>query len=81
MQNVGLGHDSPVKAPDPVSTMDGLLHVPLASTSALPEWSTATQELLVAQEIATSPPAASVLALCQPPGGVDTRMAPVLSVA
>src|SRR5215472_18073364 len=81
MQNVGLGQDSAVKAPVPVSTMDGLLQVPLARTSALPEWSTATQDVLVAQEIATRSPAESVATLCQPPGGVDDRMAPVLSTA
>src|SRR5215467_11924138 len=81
MQNAPLEHDSPVKLPEPVSTMDGLLQVPLASVSALPEWSTATQDCFLAQEMATSPLAESVSTLSQPPGGVDDRMAPVLSTA
>jgi hypothetical protein len=81
MQNVDVGQDSAVKVPDPVSTMDGLLQIPLARTSALPEWSTATQDEMVAQEIATRPPAESVATLRQPPGGVDDRIAPALSAA
>ena len=81
MQNVGVGQDSAVGVPAPVSTMDGRLQAPLARTSALPEWSTATQDVLAAQEIATRSRAESEATFTQPPGGVDDKMAPALSTA